>query len=93
MILISGYLIFFALMIFLSLFVVAFCEKANSAMSKKWMESSLIGILIDQVAMELAAALAIGLILAFYRMFRSCKCLIFIAVLIEIYRLYRNLTD
>ena len=54
---------FFAFMIFLSLFVIAFCEKASTSLSKNWMESSFIGIILDQVALELLAAIAIGLIM------------------------------
>ena len=73
---------FFAFMIFLSIFLIAFCHRANSNMSKKWMESSFIGILIDQVALELAAAIIVGLIVVAKKRFKLCSCMIFIAVLI-----------
>lgn len=61
--LVAGYVMFFVFMIFLSLFVIAFCEKANASLSKNWIESSFIGLAFDQVALELLAAITIGLIM------------------------------
>ena len=43
--------------------MIAFCEKANASLSKNWIESSFIGIILDQVALELLAAITIGLIM------------------------------
>ena len=60
---IGGYLIFFVFMMFLSLFIIGFCEEASTALSKNWMETSLVAFLIDHVALEILAAVTLGLIM------------------------------
>ena len=53
----------------------------------------MIGILLDQVLFELIAAGAIGIVMVIQKRINCCKFLICLAVLIELYRIYRNLSD
>lgn len=92
-ILIIGYIMFFSLMVFLSLFIIAFSEKANMKLSLDWIQSSFIGIFIDQVLFELVAASAVAIIVLAQKKVRCCRFLLFIAIFVELYRIYRNLSD
>ena len=80
-------------MAFLCLFLIAFSELASEELSIDWMRSSLMGIFLDQIVFELLAAGAIGIVMITKKRIKCCKFLIFIPVLIEIYRIYRNLSE
>ena len=80
-------------MAFLTLFVIAFSEFASEELSIDWMRSSLMGIFLDQIIFELLAAGAIGAVMVIRKRIRCCKFLILIPVLIELYRIYRNLSE
>ena len=84
---------FFIIMVFLSLFIIAFSEKASMKLSLDWIESSFAGIFIDQVLFELIAASAVAIIVLAQKRIRCCKFLMFIALFVELYRIYRNLSD
>ena len=80
-------------MTFLTLFVIAFSQLASKELSMDWMRSSLMGIFLDQIIFELLAAGAIGIVLVIGKRIKCCKFLIFIPILIEVYRIYRNLSE
>lgn len=77
-------------MSFLCLFIIAFSEIADRKLSYVWMETSIVGILIDQILFELLAASAVAIIIIARKKVMCCKFLIVIAALIELYRIYRN---
>ena len=80
-------------MVFLSLFIVAFSEVANRKLSYDWIEASIVGILTDQVLLEIIAALTIAIIIIARKKINCCKFLVIFAVLVELYRVYRNLSE
>ena len=83
---------FFCFMAFLSLFIIAFSEKASSKLSSDWMKASFVGILIDQILFEILAASIVAIIIMVKQRTNCGKLLMIIAVLIELYRIYRNLS-
>ena len=92
-ILIAGYFMLFILMSLLSLFIIAFSERADSKLSYIWMETSIVGILIDQILFELLAASVVAIIIITQKKVMCCKFFMIIAVLIELYRIYRNFSE
>lgn len=84
---------FISLMMFLSLFIIAFSEKASVKLSLVWVEGSFVGIFIDQVLFELFAASAVAIIVLAQKRIRCCRVLMFVAIFVELYRIYRNLSD
>ena len=79
-------------MSFLSLYIIAFSENASSKLSSDWMKASFVGILIDQVLFELLAASIVAIIILVQKRTKCGKFLLIVAVLIELYRLYRNIS-
>ena len=61
-------------------------------MARDWLESTMIGFMLDQVIFEVAPALVVAL-LALLSDCCNCKCSFILILAIEIYRIYRNLTD
>ena len=90
--LVAGYLMFFCFMSFLSLFIIAFSENASNKLSSDWMKASFVGIFIDQVLFEILAASIVAIIIIVQKKTKCGKFLMIIAVLIELYRLYRNIS-
>lgn len=89
----AGYIISFIFMLFLSLFIVAFSEVANRKLSHDWIEASIVGLLTDQVLLEIIAASTIAIIIFARKKINCCKFLVILAVLVELYRVYRNLSE
>ena len=56
------------------------------------MKASFVGILIDQVLFELLAASIVAIIILAQKTTKCGKFLMIIAVLIELYRIYRNIS-
>ena len=77
---------------FCCVYLIAFAHLANPTMSRDWLVSSSISILIDLVAFEVLPAFAVGVLGI---LFFGCKarCLLWILASIEIYRFVRNLID
>ena len=92
-ILVAGYIVSFLFMVFLSLFIVAFSEVANKKLSYDWIEASIVGFLTDQVLLEIVAASTIAIIIIVRKKISCCKFLVILAVLVELYRVYKNLSE
>lgn len=90
---VAGYVIFSVLSAFLSLYILAFCHVASDEISWSWVKSSIIGVSIDQVVFELSPAMIVALFVLLASLGRGLHWVIYMAVLVELYRVYRNLTD
>ncbi len=86
-----GFLLFVLIAHLLLLYILNFCALAGPRVSRDWLTSSLLTVLIDQLAFELAPALAVGLLGVLRTCCRRCSGSLWVAVLIELYRAYRNL--
>ena len=86
-----GFVFFFVLSLFLLLYIISFCHVAGLATSVDWLIASAISILLDQVAFEVLPALAVGFLGTLQGCCSRCRALLWVIVLIELYRLYRNL--
>lgn len=88
--LLSAITFFFLLSHFLLLYLICFCHIASDTMVYDWGLSALVAIMIDQVAFEIVPSFIVG----FFGVLRAycCKCsgMSCILILVEVYRLYRN---
>ena len=87
-----GASLFVAVSCFCCVYLIAFAQVANSVMSRDWLASSSLSVLIELVAFEVLPALAVGFLGLVYL---GCKmrCVIWILVVVEFYRFIRNFVD
>ena len=85
-------LLFVLLSCFLCLYLITFAHVANPTMSRDWLISSLLSLLIDLLVFELIPAMSVALFGVLYLGCRV-KCLICPLVSIEGYRFFRNFVD
>ena len=87
-----GISLFVVISCFCCLYLIAFAHVANSQMSRDWLVSSSISILIDLIAFEFLPAIVVAHIGLLYF---ACKlkCLLWILTAIEGYRFLRNFVD
>ena len=86
-------MVLFALLFcFLCLYLIAFAHIATPSMSRDWLVSSAMSLVIDLVIFEALPALSVAFLGILYV---GCKmsCLIWGLVPIECYRLFRNFVD
>lgn len=88
-----GFLLFALFSNFLLLYIICFCHVANGRMSKDWARSSSITIVLDLLAFELLPAVVVAFLAVLRGYCRGCRGLVCFIVLIELYRLYRNLIE
>ena len=84
--------LFAALSCFLCLYLIAFAHLASPSMSRDWLVSSLLSLVIDLVVFEAVAAMSVAL---FGVLYLGCKmkCLLCVLVLVEGYHFVRNFAD
>ena len=87
-----GISLFVALSCFCCLYLIGFSQAASSEMSRDWLISSSLSIIIDLVAFEVLPAIVVAHV---GLMYLGCKlrCFFWILVLIEGYRTIRNFVD
>lgn len=88
-----GMSVFVALSCLFSLYIICFCHIANAHLSRDWLSSSLFSIVIDQLIFEIIPAFIVALLVLAHLLCKCCRSTLCLAVIIEVYRLYRNLTD
>ena len=86
-------MVLFALLsCFLCLYLIAFAHIATPSMSRDWLVSSLLAVVIDLVVFEALAAVTVALLGVLYLGCRM-KSLMCVLVAIEGYRLVRNFVN
>lgn len=88
-----GFVSFISVSLFLCLYITCFAHMASYNLSKEWVQSTLMGVGIDQIIFEIMPGICIGVLIL---MVERCKCRRgsgFFIALIELYRVYKNLTD
>ena len=87
-----GMSLFVIVSCFCCLYLVSFAHVANSVMSRDWLVSSSISILIDLFAFEILPAVAVANLGILY-LGCQIKCFFWLLVSIEWYRLIRNIAS
>ena len=87
-----GFIAFLLISGFLAIYIIAFAHIAQQRAAHNWLESSMIGFILDQVIFELAPSLIVALMAVLSGIW-NCKCSLCLLIVIETYRAYRNLTD
>lgn len=90
---ICGYTFFILFSNFLLLYIICFCQVANSQMSKDWARSSSITIIIDLLVFEIVPALLFAFLAVLRGYCKGCQGVFCFIIVIEIYRFYRNLVE
>ena len=78
---------------FFLLYIICFCHVATPTMAREWLISSMISILLDVLIFELSAAIGFAFCGTLKGMCRGCNGMICFIVILELYRLYRNLVE
>ena len=86
-------MIFIGLSLFLSLYVTCFAHMASWNLSKQWIQTTLMGVGLDQVIFEIMPGICIGVLILIVERCRCKRCSGAFILLIEVYRVYKNLTD
>lgn len=87
-------LTFFALFSnFLLLYIICFCHIASDRKAQDWARSSGILVILDLVVLELLPAFLFGILGLFYGFCRTSNSMLCLILVIELYRLYRNLIE
>ena len=74
----------------LSVFLLGFGHVVSLKMQKQWISGSGASVAIDLVAFELLPALVLGSVVVSV-LFCSCRCCLWLLVLLDVYRVFRNL--
>ena len=86
-------MVLFALLsCFLCLYLICFAHIATASMSRDWLVSSLLSLVIDLVAFEALAAVSVAILGVLYLVCKV-KCLLCLLGSIEGYRVIRSLVD
>ena len=88
-----GFLFFALLSNFLLLYLICFAHVANTEMSGSWIKSSSLTVLLDLIVFELVPAFMFALLCVLRGFCVDCKGVLLFVDLIELFRLYRNLTE
>ena len=90
---IAGFVFFAVVSNFLHLYIICFCHVANQRMSRDWARSSGISVVMDLFVLETAPALIFANLALLFRCCKSSRAILCCLVVIEVYRLYRNLIE
>ena len=90
---VGGLVLFVLLSNLLLLYIVCFCHVASQRMAEDWLRSSAILVLLDLLILEAFPGILFGTLGLFYRHCNRSNLLTCLIVLIESYRLYRNLVE
>ena len=84
--------VLFAMMTILELlFIICFGQIAPEAIVKEWFYSSCISILLDMVVFEVVAAFGFACCGVMKKYCRGCEGIVCLIIVLEMYRIYRNL--
>ena len=90
---ILGVVLFLAFSTFFCIYIICFAHVASRSLSKEWVESTLIGVGLDQIVFEIMPGIWIGVLILMMEQCKCKRCSRCVIVFIEAYRVYKNLTD
>ena len=78
---------------FLLLYLICFAHVASSRSSADWARSAGMAFLIEELVLELAVAVTVALLGVMRGACKHCSLPIYVIVVIELYRFYRNVIE